>query len=151
MSTHDDDDDYEVGYGRPPRHSRFRAGQSGNPKGRPKGSKNVGTMLEEVFFRKIVITENGVRRQVTVLEAIMKQMVAGALKGEGRSLDRVLKLLPVLRDLRDGVPEDGGSTGARDPQSDRAVLEALADIVGTNPDEFLASIGGGIGDGRSIH
>ncbi|WP_233493474.1 DUF5681 domain-containing protein, partial [Ruegeria atlantica] len=65
----DDTKEFEVGYGKPPKATRFKKGQSGNPKGRPKASKNVGSMLEEVFFRKIPITENGSRREVTMLEA----------------------------------------------------------------------------------
>ena len=73
----DDDRDYEVGYGRPPKASQFKPGQSGNPRGRPRAVKNVGTMLEEVFFRKIPITENGKRREVTMVEAILRQLVNG--------------------------------------------------------------------------
>jgi len=44
------DHDYEVGYGRPPVHARFRPGQSGNPKGRPKGSRNKRTAMAEQIF-----------------------------------------------------------------------------------------------------
>ncbi len=51
MSKLDEEDvGYEVGYGKPPAASRFKKGQSGNPKGRPKVTKNVSNMLEEVFF-----------------------------------------------------------------------------------------------------
>jgi Family of unknown function (DUF5681) len=56
---------YEVGYGRPPRHSRFKPGQSGNPKGRPKGSKSLKTLLEGALSLPITITECGVPRTIT--------------------------------------------------------------------------------------
>ena len=46
---HDETGDYEVGYGKPPRHSRFVKGQSGNPRGRPAGAKNFTTLLEEAL------------------------------------------------------------------------------------------------------
>ncbi|WP_170758955.1 DUF5681 domain-containing protein [Ruegeria lacuscaerulensis] len=96
----DDTKEYAVGYGKPPKATQFKKGRSGNPKGRPKASKNVGSMLEEVFFRKIPITENGSRREVTMLEAILRQLVNGAVKGEMRSIDRVLKLLPTVQEAR---------------------------------------------------
>ena len=144
MSTHDDDRDYEVGYGRPPKATQFKQGQSGNPRGRPKASNNVGTMLEEVFFQKIPITEKGVRREVTVLEAILRQLVNGALKGEVRQLDRVLKLLPVLQEYRSAAEAESERGDARDPAADMAVLEALAEMVGSNPDQLFASLQGGL-------
>ena len=45
----DDERDYEVGYGKPPRHTRFELGRSGNPQGRPGGSKNLLTLLNEAL------------------------------------------------------------------------------------------------------
>jgi len=146
MSTRDDDDDrdYEVGYGRPPKATQFKQGQSGNPRGRPKASKNVGTMLEEVFFQKIPITEKGVRREVTVLEAILRQLVNGALKGEVRQLDRVLKLLPVLQEYRSAAEAAHERGDARNPAADMAVLEALAEMVGSDADQLFASLQGGL-------
>lgn len=149
MSTYDEDDrDYEVGYGRPPEGTRFRKGQSGNPKGRPKATKNVSTMLEEVFFRKIQISENGRRREVTMVEAILWQLVNGAVKGEMRHIDRVLKLLPYVQEAREAAlaAESRGAQAA--PGADIAVLEALADIFGTDPNELFATVQGGIDDAR---
>lgn len=60
----------EVGYGKPPRTHQFKPGQSGNPKGRPKGAKSEATILYELLHRKIPIREGGKTRKVTVLEAI---------------------------------------------------------------------------------
>ena len=39
--------DYEIGYGRPPKHTQFKKGQSGNPEGRPKGIKSLSTELDD--------------------------------------------------------------------------------------------------------
>ncbi len=146
MSKDDKDADFEVGYGKPPEITRFKKGQSGNPKGRPKASKTVGTMLEEVFFKKIPITENGSKREVTMLEAILRQLAHGAVKGEMRSVDRVLKLLPLLQEHRAAALAGGDSEAEVDPAADLAVLEALAEMFGSDPDQLFASVQGGIDD-----
>jgi hypothetical protein len=78
---------YEVGYGRPPVHTRFKPGQSGNPKGRPKGSKSPKAVLEEVLARPITIIEGGRRRTIKQVEAILMALAAKALRG-GPSRDQ---------------------------------------------------------------
>ena len=145
MSTHNDPE-YEVGYGKPPEATRFKKGKSGNPKGRPKTSKNVGKVLEEIFYRKIPISENGSRREVTMLEAIFRQVAIGAAKGEVRHVDRVLKLLPLLQDAM--LAEQVGAEGAAqvDPQADRAVLEEFAKMFGGDPEDLFATVQEGIVD-----
>jgi hypothetical protein len=82
----DDDRDYEVGYGRPPKHSRFKKGQSGNPMGRKKGGLNLLTILHRELQRTIEIREGDDRKRVTKLEAIVKGLVLRALKGDPRAL-----------------------------------------------------------------
>src|SRR5204862_2500283 len=67
--------DYEVGYRKPPRQTRFTKGQSGNPRGRPKGSKNLPTLLTEALNESVVVAENGRRRKITMRQAIIKQLV----------------------------------------------------------------------------
>ena len=59
------DGDYEVGYKRPPAHSQFRKGQSGNPKGRPKGAKSFRTLAREALNEPVRVTENGRVRTLT--------------------------------------------------------------------------------------
>jgi hypothetical protein len=66
---------YEVGYRKPPRHTRFKKGQSGNPKGRPAGAKNLSTLLNEALNECVIVTENGGHRKITKREAIIKQLV----------------------------------------------------------------------------
>ena len=74
-----------VGYGKPPRANRFKPGQSGNPKGRPKGAKNELTILREVMNRKIAIREGATVKKVSVLEGIHLQMAQDSLKGNTKS------------------------------------------------------------------
>jgi hypothetical protein len=60
--------EYKVGYGKPPRRNQFPKGQSGNPKGRPRHSKNVATLAREALYAQVEVTENGRRRRVSKLE-----------------------------------------------------------------------------------
>jgi hypothetical protein len=81
-----------VGYGTPPEATRFKKGSSGNPKGRPRGSLNVGTLFIKTLREKVVINENGQRKTVTKLEAALKQMVNKAASGDIRALRELLEL-----------------------------------------------------------
>lgn len=85
---------FEIGYRRPPPKSRFTKGKSGNPKGRPKGSSNFLKELDKALNQSIVVTENGKKKKVTRLQAVVMRLVAGALQGEQRAL---LNLVEVLR------------------------------------------------------
>lgn len=85
--------DYEVGYGKPPTSTRFKPGQSGNPRGRPKGSKNFATDLEEVLAEPVYLTENGRRRRVTKQRAAIMATINRAIRGEPAAVARVLQML----------------------------------------------------------
>src|SRR5208337_568384 len=63
------EDDERVGYGRPPIRTRFRPGQSGNPRGRPRGARNLATEIAAALAEKVAVTENGRRRHITKLRA----------------------------------------------------------------------------------
>ncbi len=75
-------EDENGGYGRPPRRTRFQPGQSGNPRGRPKGARSTGTIVTGVLNRKVSLTSAGQRRQVPLKEAIIMRMAEAALKGD---------------------------------------------------------------------
>src|SRR5215204_1766862 len=71
MQNIDERCDYDVGYKKPPVHTRFRKGRSGNPRGRPKGSANYLTTLRRVLAQKVTITELGNTR---AFQATLKVM-----------------------------------------------------------------------------
>lgn len=81
---------YEIGYGKPPRHMQFRKGQSGNPKGRPPGAKNTVTLLNEALDETVIVTENGRRKTITKKQAIVKQIVNKAAGGDYRAIQLLL-------------------------------------------------------------
>ena len=84
------DADYAVGYGRPPVHTRFQPGRSGNPKGRPRGSKNFSTLVDEELAKRVTVLENGKPRTMTMREALVKRLVNRAVGGDPRAITLVL-------------------------------------------------------------
>jgi hypothetical protein len=97
MSTEKDQNEceYEVGHGRPPAEYRFKKGQSGNPKGRPRGSKNLMTLMEHELEQQVPVQENGHRRKITKREAMVKQLINKAVLGD---LKTFLFLVPHIQE-----------------------------------------------------
>src|SRR6202140_2181750 len=81
---------YDVGYGKPPRHSRFEKGHSGNPRGRAKGSRNLSTLLDSALDERVIVSENGKRKRISKREAILKQLVNKTASGEPKSIQMLL-------------------------------------------------------------
>ena len=106
MAPNDDDD---VGYKRPPKHTRFQKGQSGNPKGRPRGAKNIRTDLAEELAELIHIREGDKEYKVSKQRAVIKVMVSAAVKGDMRAVSSLLSLYGRLFGLTD-VPAEEANT-----------------------------------------
>jgi hypothetical protein len=83
---------YLVGYRRPPLHTRFKPGQSGNPSGRVKGSKNLKSLFHQIMNEQIPLVDGSQSKKVTKAEALMRRLVIGALKGDGRSLMTLMRI-----------------------------------------------------------
>jgi hypothetical protein len=96
------DHTYDLGYKRPPKHSRFRKGVSGNPRGRPKGKRNFATVLKEILEEKVVINEGRARKTVTKLEAALKQLANKAASGD---LVAARQLIALVRSAEQGAVE----------------------------------------------
>ncbi len=88
-----DGDDYEVGYRKPPKQTRFKKGQSGNPKGRPKGLKNLATDLREELSESIPVRENGRVKRMSKQRALIKALVTKGLNADPRAMETTLKLV----------------------------------------------------------
>lgn len=112
--------EYKVGYGRPPEHSRFKKGQSGNPKGRKPGSQNVASALARALQERVIITQQGTKRSVTKLEAIALQLVNKAASGDLRAIHQVAALSRVVEG-----EDPMEALQAFSPESDRQVLQNL--------------------------
>jgi hypothetical protein len=139
--------DYEVGYGKPPRGTQFRKGQSGNPVGRPKGTKNLGTDLLEELQERILVREAGGERQLSKQRALLKSITAKAIKGDTRAANLILTL--VLRVLDEDTDD---STETPLSPEEWAILQALEARLPRKPESNggaeLKSMTGAANDGR---
>ncbi len=87
------DEPYRVGYRCPPRRTQFKPGQSGNPKGREKGRKNIYTEALEILGERIKVNEGDRQRFLAIQTVILKGMAADAAQGNAKARDQVLRLI----------------------------------------------------------
>jgi len=114
------DSDYQVGYGKPPQHTRFKKGESGNPTGRPKGSKNLTTLLEKELKQRVVVTENGRRRSITKQEAMVKHLVNKAVSGDRPLMQLLLDEIRLVEARAASSP-----SGTNLDEADREVMRQI--------------------------
>jgi predicted DNA-binding antitoxin AbrB/MazE fold protein len=94
-------DDEQIGYGKPPKSGQFKPGQSGNPKGRPKGRKGINTIIDDVFRKKVSLREGGKVKKISQVEALFRRVMNDALKGDPKATDQALKLLQMMNNMRE--------------------------------------------------
>jgi hypothetical protein len=114
---------YPVGYGRPPKNSQFKKGQSGNPKGRPKGTQNLATVLANELRERVVINENGQRRTVTKMVAATKQLVNRAAGGDMKALQLLWVLVRSAEEQAVGAAAPAAVLAAVDTRVMQGILE----------------------------
>jgi hypothetical protein len=81
------------GYRKPPTHTQFAKGKSGNPRGRPKGARNLTTELRDELSESISITEGGVKRLVSKQRGLVKTLYARSIQGDMRAASQLIKLI----------------------------------------------------------
>jgi len=122
----DEKTDYKVGYKKPPLHTRFRKGQSGNPRGRPKGSKNFSTLLSEALNEPVVITEDGRRRKISKRELGVRQLANKFAMAEAQATKMLLGLMLERERLAAAAaPAERPSFGADDQKVIANLLKRL--------------------------
>jgi hypothetical protein len=87
---------YEVGYCKPPTGTRFQKGQSGNPKGRRKGTKNFAAIFLKAMGQTVTITENGKPKKISKLDAAVTQLANNAARGDKNSIQIAVDLVQAL-------------------------------------------------------
>jgi len=121
----------QVGYRNPPEATRFKKGQSGNPKGRRKGSLNVATVFAQTLREKVVVNENGQRKTMTKFEAAIKQFVNKAASGDLRALQLLVSLSREAETReRQSLPNSSTLN-----ESDQRVIEGILKRFQTSTDE----------------
>jgi hypothetical protein len=123
-----EDREYKVGFGRPPLHSRFPPGQSGNPRGRKKGSRGLKTDLHSELASTLTIQINGKpftgTKQQLILKALATRAAAGEVKAAALLLPLILQVFGI---------EDRGSEKGRLSLQDQALLDQLLSDIGAPP------------------
>jgi Family of unknown function (DUF5681) len=121
----DPNSNYQVGYARPPAESRFKKGTSGNPRGRPKHSKNMKTIIREALTSPVTVREGERTRRVSKIEGIVLRQVEAALKGDEKAAITALKMAAQVGLLEETV---GAEVLELSPQENLMVNEVLAQV-----------------------
>lgn len=143
----DTDHAYEVGYGKPPKATQFKPGQSGNPRGRPQKDVSLRGLIEDELDRKIVVKDGGYPVTMKKREVIARRLVDQACQGDARALRAMRE---VLRETNPALaaPQTGKSVPL--DQTDRDILAAyVAHITaGTpQPNDEAGNPGDGLSEG----
>lgn len=123
----DESKHYAVGYRKPPQQSRFKKGQSGNPKGRPKGTLNLATVLGQTLREPVLINENGRQKVITKLEATVKQLVNKAASGDGHAMRYLLSL---VMSAEEQTSQTSGASSSLS-EADKKIMESVLKRFGS--------------------
>ena len=121
-------DDYKVGKGRPPQHTRYKKGQSGNPSGRKK-LPDVAQAVARVLEQKISVTQDGVRKRMPGIDALLSKAFAKALTGDMRAAEFLIKIVANDNARR----TDDGQEEAEHDAADADIIERYYERYAPRP------------------
>jgi hypothetical protein len=136
MTDETSDDGFAVGYKKPPQHSRFQPGRSGNPRGKQKGVRNFGTDVKRTLEVPVRLNDQGRARRVSTQEAALLRLREKALKGDARSIVQILELAKIFNNST-AVESVGDKALAAE---DQAILDAYAEEVRSRPPNGAISV-----------
>ena len=108
--------DYEVGYGKPPKSSQFKKGQTGNANGKPKGARGLKNDLKAELSQKVTITENGKSVKISKQRLMVKQLVANAAKGNQPAVNKLTDLVVGILGIEDEAIKGPASLSISDQE-----------------------------------
>lgn len=118
------DQSYDVGYGKPPTHSQFKPGQSGNPRGRPSGSKSLSTLLRKALNERIEVNKGGKRLKRTKLDVAIEQLVNKAAGGDLKAFIQLSQHLVRIEDAE--AAKQAKSVPLQPTEADSSVMASIA-------------------------
>jgi hypothetical protein len=122
-AKHEPPGDYPVGYGRPPKHTQFQKGQSGNRKGRPPGSRNIGKLMVDALATKIEVVENGRRIKLPKGEVAARQLANKAAAGDIKAFAAVTEVMRKTGQLEEVAPSAAPVFDERDMRAMSQLLQ----------------------------
>ena len=142
MTDATSDNGFAVGYKKPPQHSRFQPGRSGNPRGKQKGVRNFGTDVKRTLEVPVRLNDQGRARRVSTQEAALLRLREKALKGDARSIVQILELAKIFNNST--AAESVGSDALA--AEDQAILDAYAEEVRSRPPSGAITVRPGVAE-----
>jgi uncharacterized protein DUF5681 len=142
MTDETSDDGFAVGYKKPPQHSRFQPGRSGNPRGKQKGVRNLGSDVKRTLEVPVRLNDQGRARRVSTQEAALLRLREKALNGDARSIVQILELAKIFNNST-AVESVGDVALAAE---DQAILDAYAEEVRSRPPSGPVTVRPGVAE-----
>jgi Family of unknown function (DUF5681) len=142
MTDETSDDGFAVGYKKPPQHSRFQPGRSGNPRGKEKGVRNFGSDVKRTLEVPVRLNDQGRARRVSTQEAALLRLREKALNGDARSIVQILELAKIFNNST-AVESVGNKALAAE---DQAILDAYAVEVRSRPPSDAITVRPGVAE-----
>jgi hypothetical protein len=93
-----------VGYCKPPAHTRFQKGRSGNPNGRPAGPLNIQDAMQKALRKTVIVTENGMRKRMSMAEVIVTRLANRVTSGDPKAIVTATAILRYGREAAAAGP-----------------------------------------------